>query len=69
MCPKVQQEYFKVQVSKYPNSQSRYETRYGMTSEREACFYYHGINIGLGYKKRLVRIVGKKTEIIARSFS
>jgi hypothetical protein len=45
---------------------SAYETRYRLDTERQAIFYYNGVNIGNGYKKRLVNPNG---EIVARQFS
>lgn len=43
---------FDVQVGK---GKSAYKTRYSFTGDlRQAAFYYHSLNIGNGYKKRLL---------------
>lgn len=60
---------FYVQIGK---GKSKYWTKYsftGIEKEKEAWFWYGGINVGYGYKKRLVRedIIGKI--ILARQFS
>lgn len=46
--------YFKVQVTCRPTEKSKYETRYGTANETQARLLYRGINIGNGYRKRLV---------------
>ncbi|NBR64320.1 MAG: hypothetical protein EBT77_08480 [Verrucomicrobia bacterium] len=44
---------FVVQVGK--GKSGSYKTRYVITGDlRQALFYYAGINIGFGYKKRLI---------------
>lgn len=54
---------FKVEVGKDKGS---YKTRYSFTGDmNQALFYYHGINVGKGYKKRLV--INNRT--VMRDFS
>jgi hypothetical protein len=60
---------WQVQVSKTPNSKSAYKNRFVMDSASQAILYYHAINIGRGYKKRLVKVEGNKKAIIARAAS
>lgn len=60
---------WRVQVSKTPNSKSGYKNRFTLDQAAQAMLYYHGINIGRGYKKRLVKIEGGKAAIIARATS
>jgi hypothetical protein len=55
-----------VQVGK--GSKSSYKTRYSFSELKEALFYYRCINIGNGYKKRLLAPSLKKP-LIARAFS
>lgn len=58
---------FRVDVGKGPKGS--YKTRYVFKGNlRQAVFYYVGINIGNGYKKRLVMEGGNKP-YIARQFS
>lgn len=47
---------FLVQVSRNRNSKSGYETKYSFTGAEfsKAAFYYQGINIGNGYRKRIL---------------
>lgn len=57
---------FEVQVGKGKGS---YKTKYSFTGDlKRACFYYSCINIGNGYKKRLICKTFNKP-IIARHFS
>ena len=57
---------FKVQVGRY---KSKYKTRYSFKgSFTQALIYYKGINIGNGYKKRLICESFNKP-VIARAFS
>jgi hypothetical protein len=56
-----------VQVGR--NAKGAYKNRYTMESAAQAIRYYHGINIGYGYKKRLVKVEGGKKVVVARSFS
>ncbi|NDB82192.1 MAG: hypothetical protein EB127_05540 [Alphaproteobacteria bacterium] len=53
-----------VQVGK---NKSKYHTRYTFTDFKKAVFYYQCINVGYGYKKRLVDQTNQKT--LARCFS
>lgn len=57
---------WRVQVSKRPSEKSGYVDKYTFASEYQARFYYNSINIGRGYKKRLVNPQGK---VVARQFS
>lgn len=45
-----------VEISRRPGAKSGYKTKYILASEDRAWFYYRGINIGRGYKKRLVAV-------------
>ena len=57
---------FHVQVGK---GRGAYKPRYTITgSLGQALFYYHGINIGYGYKKRLIAPSLNKP-LLARQFS
>ena len=58
-----------VEVSKRPNPKSGYAIRYrfdGPDADRQALFYYNCINIGRGYKKRLVRSVNGTRKVLHR---
>lgn len=60
---------FLVQVSKNRNSKSGYVTKYSFKGELgKACFHYDCINIGNGYRKRLVMPSSKKP-VLARQAS
>jgi hypothetical protein len=57
---------FLVQVGR---GKSAYATRYAFQGEiGRAVFYYNGINIGRGYKKRLVMPAAMRP-VLAREFS
>ena len=59
-----------VEVSRQPTPKSGYRVRYSLQSMGTARFWYNGINIGLGYKKRLVAVSslwGKR--VLARASS
>lgn len=57
---------FLVQVGK---GRGAYATRYRFVGDlSQACLYYRGINIGLGYKKRLLA-PGMNKPLLARAFS
>jgi hypothetical protein len=63
---------FLVQVGR--GAKGSYKTRYslngGVGSLTKALMYYHGINIGNGYKKRLVMSSkGSAPSVLARSSS
>ena len=60
---------WQVQISKTPNSKSGYKNRFILDQAAQAIIYYHCINIGMGYKKRLIKIEGSKRAIIARATS
>jgi hypothetical protein len=58
---------FLVQVGRY--SKGSYHTKYSFKGNlAQAVMYYNGINIGYGYKKRLLMPSSKKP-ILARSYS
>lgn len=59
-----------VQVGHGPKG--AYRTRYTLTNQSQATFYYNCINIGNGYKKRLVRVDGRPAhaeQVLARAAS
>lgn len=57
---------FQVQVGRYSSS---YKPHYTFTgSLAKAVAYYNAINIGRGYKKRLI-MVGANKPVLARAFS
>ena len=57
---------FLVQIGR---GKSGYTTRYSFTGNlHQAVFYYRGINIGRGYKKRLVMPAANRP-VLARAFS
>lgn len=60
---------FRVEVGHGPKGS--YKPRYSFTGNAaQACFYYRGINVGRGYKKRLVlQDVGQNPMVLAREFS
>ena len=57
---------FLVQVGHGPKG--AYKTRYSFTDRDQASFYYVCINIGRGYKKRLVKVEGSR-QVLARDAS
>lgn len=60
---------FLVQVSRSKNRKSGYNTRWMFTGNlHQAVSYYRSVNIGLGYKKRLL-MVGAKNPVLARATS
>ena len=57
---------FEVQVGRYRNA---YQTRYTFTGNlHQAVMHYRAINIGRGYKKRLL-MPGARKPVLARAFS
>jgi hypothetical protein len=57
---------FEVQIGR---GKSAYKTRYTLTGNlHQAVLYYQGINIGRGYKKRLV-MPDAMRPVLARAFS
>ena len=60
---------WQVQVSRSPTTKSGYKNRFTLDQAAQAIFYYHCINIGRGYKKRLVKLENNKRAIIARATS
>jgi hypothetical protein len=58
---------WRVQVGRY--TKGCYQTRYSMENASQAIFYYHSINIGNGYKKRLVKDEGGKKLVVAKQTS
>jgi hypothetical protein len=60
---------FLVQTSKTKNGKSGYETRYTIKGNlAQAVMYYNMINIGYGYRKRLLMPSSKKP-VLARQAS
>ena len=60
---------WQVQVSRSPTTKSGYKNRFILDQAAQAIIYYHCINIGMGYKKRLIKIEGSTRAIIARATS
>lgn len=60
---------WQVQVSRSPTTKSAYKNKYTLDKAAQAILYYHGINIGRGYKKRLIKIEGSKRLVVARAAS
>lgn len=61
---------FLVQVSRGKNPKSSYTVRYRIVGNlAQAVSLYNCINIGLGYRKRLVMVGGKPSPILARQTS
>lgn len=59
---------FLVQVGRGPKGS--YRTKYRFVGNlAQAVTYYNGINIGLGYKKRLYMPASSKRPVLARAFS
>jgi hypothetical protein len=58
---------WRVQIGRY--SKGAYENKYSMESAAQAIRYYHCINIGRGYKKRLIKEEGGKTVTVAKQTS
>ena len=58
---------WRVQIGRY--TKGAYKTRCSMTNANQAIRYYHCINIGRGYKKRLVKLEGGKAVTIAKQTS
>jgi hypothetical protein len=59
-----------VQCSARPNSKSEYLTRITTKSQSRAELYYRALNIGLGYRKRLVAFSPLwGTKVLARASS
>jgi len=56
---------FLVQVGKGPKGGYRKTVTFKGSLPR-ALFHYNGLNIGKGYKKRLVMVGGKPREVLAR---
>jgi len=56
--------YFKVQVG--CGHKNRYETRWGTPNLDQAVSLYNGLNVGPGFKKRLVMRGGHSSSLIAR---
>ena len=57
---------FEVQVGRYRNA---YQTRYAFKGNlHQAVAYFNAINIGRGYKKRLL-MPGARKPVLARAFS
>ena len=54
---------YKVEVGRYSGA---YKPRYTFDSYNQAVMWFNGINVGRGYKKRLVEIDGGKKKTLAR---
>jgi hypothetical protein len=58
--------YYEIQVGKGKGS---YKSKYVSRFQSQALLLYRGINVGNGYKKRLVEVYEKDRNIISREFS
>ena len=58
---------WRVQIGRY--TKGCYQTKYSMESAAQAIRYYHAINIGKGFKKRLLKIEGKDVLVVAKQAS
>lgn len=58
---------WRVQIGRY--SKGAYGNKHSMTNAAQALWYYHAVNIGKGYKKRLIKEEGGKTVTIAKQTS
>jgi hypothetical protein len=58
---------WRVQIGRY--TKGCYQTKYSMESAAQAIRYYHAVNIGRGYKKRLIKEEGGKTVTVAKQTS
>ena len=58
---------WRLQIGRY--AKGSYQTRNSFTDAYQAIRYYHCINIGRGYKKRLVKIEGKDVLVVAKQTS
>ena len=75
MCEMIQQELnltapkvvWRVQIGRY--SKGAYKTRNSFYGAAQALWYYHAVNIGKGYKKRLIKEEGGKTVTVAKQTS
>ena len=61
------EDFWIVEVGKGPKG--GYQSRYRADTPHRGMWYYSGINIGNGYKKRLSLITGGKKVTVARSAS
>lgn len=55
-----------VQVSRTPSAKSGYKNRFVTDKAAQAIGLFHGINVGRGYKKRLMKLENGKRAVIAR---
>ena len=58
---------WRVQIGRY--SKGAYKTRNSFYGAAQALWYYHAVNIGKGYKKRLIKEEGGKTVTVAKQTS
>ncbi len=57
---------YKIEVTKTNHPKSEYQTKYGNLTILQAAFYWSGLNIGNGYKARLVRCFYSHRRIVSR---
>ena len=58
---------WRVQIGRY--SKGAYKTRNSFYGAAQALWYYHAVNIGKGYKKRLLKVEGKDVLVVAKQAS
>ena len=58
---------WRVQIGRY--SKGAYKTRNSFTNAYQAMRYFHALNIGRGYKKRLLKVEGKDVLVVAKQAS
>jgi hypothetical protein len=58
---------WRVQIGRY--TKGAYKTRNSFCKATQALWYYHAINIGKGFKKRLLKIEGKDVLVVAKQAS
>ena len=58
---------WRVQIGRY--SKGAYKTRNSFYKAAQALWYYHAVNIGKGFKKRLIKEEGGKTVTVAKQTS
>lgn len=61
-----EQARWQVQVAKGPKGAYGTRWEFNASAGGQACMYYRGLNIGNGYKKRLLILDGGKKTILAR---
>ena len=58
---------WRVQIGRY--TKGAYKTRNSFCKASQALWYYHAINIGKGFKKRLLKVEGKDVLVVAKQAS